>query len=90
MCLFDEDDLYDINRYKELFARFNLLERERKILTLHILKSLKFELIAGVERVFFSACVPGVQKKPEKNEKADGLYSGERDQDKKCGIADML
>ena len=53
MCLFDEDDLYDINRYKELFARFNLLERERKILTLHILKSLKFELIAGVERVFF-------------------------------------
>lgn len=51
MCLFTEDDLYDIIKDKELFARFNLREREEKILKLHIIKGLTFEIIAGTERV---------------------------------------
>jgi DNA-directed RNA polymerase sigma subunit (sigma70/sigma32) len=51
MCLFTEDDLFDILKDKELFARFILLEREEKILKLHILKGLTFEIIAGIEGV---------------------------------------
>jgi hypothetical protein len=51
MCLFTEDDLYDIIKDKELFARFNLREREEKILKLHIVKGFKFGTIAGIEKV---------------------------------------
>jgi DNA-directed RNA polymerase sigma subunit (sigma70/sigma32) len=51
MCIFNEDDLYHIIKDKELFARFTLLERERRILKLHILKGFTFQMIAAMERV---------------------------------------
>jgi hypothetical protein len=55
MYLLDDHDLFDIMRNKELFASFNLRERDEKILKLRVLKGLTFEIIAGIEIVSVSA-----------------------------------
>jgi DNA-directed RNA polymerase specialized sigma subunit len=49
MCIIGEEDILEIIQDKKLFARFDLNERERKIMELRIVKGMKFTEIAVME-----------------------------------------
>jgi DNA-directed RNA polymerase specialized sigma subunit len=49
MCIIGEEDILEIIQDKKLFARFDLNEREKKILALRIVKGMKFTEIAVME-----------------------------------------
>jgi DNA-directed RNA polymerase specialized sigma24 family protein len=54
MCLIDNDDLFNILNDAELFSRFALMEREQRILRMHMLQGFKFETIASLEKISLS------------------------------------
>jgi DNA-directed RNA polymerase specialized sigma subunit len=51
MCFFDKNDLRAWILDEEIFSLFKLLEREKQILHMHLVKGFTFEFIGGILRI---------------------------------------